>query len=668
MSFDLRRELNPEQYLAASTIDGPLLIIAGAGSGKTRMLTFRVAHMLENGISPHSILALTFTNKAAAEMAERIHDLTGVSRKELMATTFHAFGMKLLKKYIHLLGYKDNFTIFDASDVQTLLSDVIHNLGYEEADYNFFELASLFSDVKTGRASFRSDGKSELSHVYTEYQKSLKAYNALDFDDLIMLPLRLFAEHPETLAEIRKTYSHILVDEFQDTSLTQYSIVKELAWEHRNLCVVGDDDQSIYSWRGANYRNIIMFESDFPERLEIKLERNYRSTGTILEAANNVIVHNTERKSKKLWTQESVGSMIHRLEPKDEDDEAAMIIGKIRELRFAHDYPWKNFGVLVRTNHMLPVLENRFLLTNTPCKISGGASFFDRKEVKDIISYLRLLVNTKDDVSFLRVINVPRRGIGRKTIEKIRATAESNQCSLHEACSLVSIATDSGMKGNQKKTLADFFALIEDYREKLFHAGKNKSKVLMALVENISYKDYVIDQYPTNEKAVNFKMGSIRTFNAMFGRWERDPDNNGSSVFDYLNRLALSGKENTDDDDKVHLMTMHASKGLEFAVVFLAGIEDHIIPHARTLEENQDSLAEERRLFYVALTRARKHLYISTCMARHRGKELTASVPSRFLLEIPAHLVTTEDEEAKPASKEDLSRILDKFKAKLDAK
>ncbi len=310
MRFNLSQELNPEQCRAASTIKGPVLIIAGAGSGKTRMLTYRIAHMLESGIAPQSILALTFTNKAASEMAERIHDLTGVGRQQLVATTFHSFGLKVLKKYITLLDYKENFTIYDSSDTQSLLSEVLQNLGYEESDYNLFELLTLFSDVKTQRAAFKSDGTSELAAIYTEYQKSLKAYNAVDFDDLIMLPLRLFAEHKHVLQELRKTYTYILVDEFQDTSLAQYRMVRELAEEHRNLCVVGDDDQSIYSWRGANYHNIILFEQEFPERQEIKLERNYRSTGTILEAANNVIIHNTERKEKKLWTQEKGGSVL----------------------------------------------------------------------------------------------------------------------------------------------------------------------------------------------------------------------------------------------------------------------------------------------------------------------------------------------------------------------
>lgn len=667
MRFDLHRELNPEQCLAASTIQGPVLIIAGAGSGKTRMLTFRIAHMLENGIEPSQILALTFTNKAAKEMAERIRSLTGQPLKDLLATTFHSFGMRVLKQYIQYLGYKNNFTIYDSADKQDLLKQVILSLDLDVQDYDLFELANLISDIKTKRSVWNSGASDRLKNIYAEYHKHLKAYNAVDFDDLIMMPLQLFTEKPEVLAKLRKQYRYVMVDEFQDTSLAQYRMVQLLAEESRNLCVVGDDDQSIYSWRGANYQNIVMFEQDFPERKEIKLERNYRSTGNILEAANKLIVHNTQRKEKNLWTNSGKGSFIYMLHPQDEENEAVQIARKIREIHLKNNRKLGDFGVLVRTNHLIPTLENQFMVESLPCQISGGQSFFERKEVKDMVCYLKVLANPDDDISFLRIVNTPRRGIGRMTLEKMRQVADAQRCSLFSAMSLLAVATDSNLKDAQAKTLQSLVELINRYRDRIFHAGNRKHQVLKTLAGEIDYKGHLIDQHPDNEKAVQWKMKSIEMLCDMFGRWENDPDNYGLSLYDYLNRITIAGRETEDSaDDKVHLMTMHASKGLEFPFVFLAGIEDHIIPHARTIEENPDALDEERRLFYVAITRAREELYISSCENRKRGRETGPSVPSRFLQEIPSELFA-EEEPAREATTEDMAEMFKMMKARFAA-
>ncbi|MDD2396317.1 MAG: UvrD-helicase domain-containing protein, partial [Sphaerochaeta sp.] len=430
MYFDLAKELNTQQCTAAATLHGPLLVIAGAGSGKTRMLTYRIANMLQNGIAEESILALTFTNKAAKEMGERIRSLTNLPLKKLTTTTFHSFGMGVLKQYIQHLGFKNNFTIYDTNDRMALIKEVIQNLDYVVETFDLYELSTLFSDIKTKRKVFGANASDKIRNLYNEYEKHLKAYNAVDFDDLIMKPLDLFEKKPEVLQALRKRYTHILVDEFQDTSLSQYRMVELLAQESRNLCVVGDDDQSIYSWRGANYENLVMFERDFPERLEVKLERNYRSTGTILEAANSLIVNNQMRKEKKLWTDSGKGSSIRLIHPANDDDEAAVIADEILMTHKKEDRPFSDFGVLVRTNSLIDTLETKFTERGIPSQVTGGQSFFDRKEIRDIVSYLKVIANQDDDINLLRVINTPRRGIGRTTLEKMRKVADEHKCSL----------------------------------------------------------------------------------------------------------------------------------------------------------------------------------------------------------------------------------------------
>ncbi len=671
MKFDLSRELNPEQCRAASTINGPVLIIAGAGSGKTRMLTFRIAHMLQSGIKPQNILALTFTNKAAREMSQRICELTGVAQQDILATTFHSFGMRVLKQHINLLGYKNNFTIYDGSDRQDLIKQVIENLDLDIQDYDVMELGNLFSDIKTKRAVWNSGASDRLKNIYSEYLKHMAAYNAVDFDDLIMMPLQLFEQFPQVLDQLRSQYTHVMVDEFQDTSLSQYRMVQSLAEASRNLCVVGDDDQSIYSWRGANYQNIVMFEQDFPERVEIKLERNYRSTGNILEAANNLITHNKERKEKNLWTESGPGSAIIQIHPLDEANEAVVIARKIREIHLQKDCPLGDFGVLVRTNALIPTLENQFMVENLPVQVSGGQSFFERKEVKDMVSYLKVLANPDDDISFLRIVNTPRRGIGRMTLEKARKVADGHHCSLFSAMSIMAYEPQEKARESLTKSLQSLVELINTYRDRIFKAGNRKHQVLKALSGAIDYKGHLIDAHPDNEKAVAWKMRSIDMLCDMFGRWENDSDNYGLSLYDYLNRITVAGRDSDDDSqEKVHLMTMHASKGLEFPYVFLAGVEDHIVPHARALEENPAAIDEERRLFYVAITRARKELYISSCESRKRGRENAPSVPSRFLQEIPVDLFAPEEPD-RDANVDDMAAIMAKMQAqfaKIDAK
>ena len=655
MHFNLEKELNPEQCRAASLLHGPLLVIAGAGSGKTRMLTYRIAHMLECGIKEESILALTFTNKAAAEMGERIRSLTGLKLKKLTTTTFHSFGMGVLKQYIQYLGFKNNFTIYDTNDRTALIKEVIQNLDYVVESFDLYELSTLFSDIKTKRKVFGPNASDKIRGLYLEYEKHLKAYNAVDFDDLIMKPLDLFEKKPEVLEALRSRFTHILVDEFQDTSLSQYRMVELLASKSRNLCVVGDDDQSIYSWRGANYENLVMFERDFPERLEIKLERNYRSSGTILEAANSLIVNNQMRKEKKLWTDSGKGSSIRLIHPAHDEEEASVIADEILLKHKKNDLPFSDFGVLVRTNSLLATLETKFVERGIPTQVTGGQSFFDRKEIRDILSYLKVMANQDDDVNLLRVINTPRRGIGRTTLEKMRKVADDHKCSLYSALALMAVATDGQIKEGMQKALKRFYDMIESYHHDLFQAGSKRSFVLRNLVQEIGYKAYLEGEHPEHEAIVAFKMKGIDFLCDRLSKWERNPENARASIFDFLNRISLAGKEDPDEENagKIALMTIHASKGLEFDTVYLAGVEDQYIPHARAIEENPASIDEERRLFYVAITRARRELVISSCEKRRD----VASLPSRFLEEIPKSLFDEEDPTKQLSSDEVVDKL-----------
>lgn len=626
--MDLKKLLNREQAAAAETLDGPLLIIAGAGSGKTRMITYRIANMLENGIKDENILALTFTNKAAKEMSDRIKSLTGKKLKGLTATTFHSFGLILLKKYIHHLGYHNNFSLYDANDNQALIKNCIISLGYQIPDYNIYTIASLFSDVKTGRKTFNEEGTA-VREIYNEWLLCQKAYNVVDFDDLILLPIRIFEKKPYILEEVQERYRYILVDEFQDTSLLQYKFVSMIAKKYRNIAVVGDDDQSIYSWRGANYENIRMFEKDFPERKEFKLEQNYRSSGTILKAANAVIQHNTERKEKSLWTDSNEGTEISIRDHETGEEEASFIAEDIKR-RVRNGEKLSSFGILVRTNSLITQIENNLMEHSIPHKISGGQSFYDRREIRDILCYLKVLVNAHDDVSLLRIINTPRRGIGRTTIEKLREYADKNYKSLYD--SINDLILSDALQERTKKSLMSFIGLIKKWRD-----TNNLGSLIENIIKDISYRNMLLEEYPDSPKTVEYKMTGIRILSERINRYlERNPD---ATLSDYINVTALVNEDDEDDENKVSLMTMHASKGLEFDIVYIAGMEDDIIPSKRSLEEDLDNIYEERRLFYVAITRARRELIINYALKRVNSMgEVKTALPSRFLEEIPQDL------------------------------
>lgn len=660
----LKNELNPEQYRAVTTVNGAILIIAGAGSGKTRVITFRIAHMLDMGIPQSQILALTFTNKAAKEMADRVKELTQRKLQNLTVSTFHAFGVKVLRAEIDKLGYRENFSIYDETDRTALIKECGRELKFSPDALDIYKISQLFSNIKTGRKNWQTENDM-YRQLYDCYQEGLKLYNAVDFDDLIVLPIKLFRENPDVLERYRDRFKYIMVDEFQDTSHQQYELMHLLADE--NVAVVGDDDQSIYSWRGADYQNIINFEKDF-KVTEIRLEQNYRSTGTILDAANGVISHNTNRKDKKLWSGKGEGKPIEIYMPENETEEANFIAESIQGIAIEEKKTYDDFGVLIRANTQSRYIEEAFLQANIPYTMSGGTSFFERKEIKDIISYLRVIANHDDDINLLRIINVPRRGIGRAAIQVINEEAEKLGSTLWTAIQSLVQTEDSAASENLKEDLQDFVNLIESNRQKLL-SGRGLSKKVREMVEEINYKDYLITEYSKSEKAVRFKLKNIELLLEMMERWEIDPDNTNPSLFNYLNRITLMSRDNGDDENdkgKVNLMTIHASKGLEFPVVFIAGAEEGLIPHQRSVDENSGNVEEERRLFYVAITRAREKLIISSCQKRRKMQAIIECEPSRFLDEIPQNLVEYHEpqkEVPQEMAKDIFENMLKKFTA-----
>ncbi len=646
MSINYLKELNDRQIEAVNTINGPILIIAGAGSGKTRTITFRIAHMLETGIPQNSILSLTFTNKAASEMAIRVTSLTRKKCTHLTISTFHSFGAKLLRSSIHHIGYKANFSIYDQSDKMALIKEVARELKFPREAVDAYALAHLFSDIKTGMRSWNSEND-QYRELYAEYLDHLKTYNAVDFDDLIVLPIRLLRDTPEILQSYQDRFHYFMVDEFQDTSKLQYELIRLLAEKSKNLCVVGDDDQSIYSWRGADYGNILQFEHDFPGVIEIKLEQNYRSTETILSAANGLISHNRNRKHKNLWTGEKGGNALEVIFPENEEDEAHFIAEQIRSVKQTDGTPFHEVGVLVRTNSLTKTIETAFLKDNIPYKVSGGTSFFQRKEVKDIISYLRIMANPDDDVSFLRICNTPRRGIGKKTIRTLRSIAEEKGYSIYSALSAALHLEVSPFPTKVKTDLWDFVSVVEVYREKML-SGKPMAPSLKAMVEELGYWAYLVQETHGNERTAKFKYGNILAFTDILETYEGNPDTIDPNLFDFLNRITLITRDDnqeSDENGRVNLMTIHSAKGLEFDIVFLPGVEENIIPHARAIEEDPKNIEEERRLFYVALTRARKKLYLSSCRTRKLLRNTIDCIPSPFLDELPQDLIKPYTEE-----------------------
>jgi len=673
----LQTRLNPQQLDAVRTIEGPLLILAGAGSGKTRVITYRVAHLLDQGIPQSSILAVTFTNKAAREMSNRVRALCGRKLPNLTICTFHAFGVKVLRQFGSRVGCRGNFTIYDESDRQHLLRETARELGLlpasrgpETAGKEGLDLVRLSSQVSRIKGRMDPPGSLNglapgLETLYEEYQHALRLHNAVDFDDLILLPVELMEGHPEVLSALQERYRYFMVDEFQDTSQLQYHLMRLLAGASQNLCVVGDDDQSIYSWRGAHFENLMRFEEDFPAVREIKLEQNYRSTGKILAVANGLIRNNRNRKLKKLWTGLPQGEAIEVCFPESEDLEGALIAQRIRTLALQQRTPLGRFGVLVRTNGLTRAIEEAFVRENLLYQVSGGMSFFQRREVKDILAYLKLLANPDDDVDFLRIVNTPRRGLGKKSLEVIVHEARNRGCSLYSALSALAAGGADGLPDKLHEVMQELVELLEELRER-FHRPRGMAAALRELIARIDYWGHLVQENPRTA-AARWKYGNVEGLIDSVAAYEQDPDVVDPTLFGYLSRISLITQDDNqelDGQEKVNLLTIHAAKGLEFDTVFLAGLEEGILPHARSIEESGGELEEERRLFYVAITRAQRRLVLSACRTRRRRGQVYEAHPSPFLDELPKELLDVQQHEQEVAP-EDAGRYFGELKRRL---
>ncbi len=633
--------LNREQRLAAETLSGPVLILAGAGSGKTRALTYRVANLIEHGVPASAILALTFTNKAAKEMKSRISQLVGEARaEEAWISTFHSTCARILRRDIEKLGYSRSFVIYDDDDQVSVLKEIMKRLDIDDKYLPLREIKSKIGDMKNRLMtpdewfyhSEQDHRARQMREVMTEYEKRLKVLNALDFDDLLIRTLELLADHPPVLDYYRQRFSHVMVDEYQDTNKAQYEMIRLLTQESRNLCVVGDDDQSIYGWRGADIRNILDFEKDYPDATVIRLEQNYRSTANILDAANQVIVHNTDRKDKKLWTEAGSGEKIKTFCAGDERDEGAWIADCIHSLNRQEGEKLGDIAVLYRTNAQSRVLEDMLRRAGIAYRIYGGLRFYDRKEIKDIVAYLRVLVNPTDDISLRRIINIPKRSIGDSTVQELMEHARINDMPLYSALSDL----PEGLGSRPRKCVTEFFMLMT-----LLSALKD-TLPLPEFIETMIEKTGLEKQYESeNTDEARSRIENIEEFKGSVAEYIAQEPEGGLEGF--LEQVALVTDLDQQDNASgaVTLMTLHSAKGLEFRNVFIAGLEENIFPSFRSLNDEK-RMEEERRLMYVGITRARNRLYL--CRARERTlyNQTNYNEPSRFLREIPTRLLEDE--------------------------
>ena len=632
--------LNPEQRKAAETLEGPVLILAGAGSGKTRALTYRVANLIDHGIPAWSILALTFTNKAAREMKTRVQSLIGEEQAEAAwISTFHSTCARILRRDIEKIGYTRSFTIYDDDDQQRVLKDILKQQNIDDKFLPPREIRSKISDAKNRllspdewfMKSARDRRCSMIHDVMTGYEQRMKAMNALDFDDLLMKTLELLADHPPVLAVYRRRFRYVMVDEYQDTNRTQYELLKLLTAESRNLCVVGDDDQSIYGWRGADIRNILEFEKDYPDAAVIKLEQNYRSTGNILDAANQVIAHNEGRKDKTLWTEHGAGDRILCYCAQDERDEAAWIIQQIQEMN-KHGAHYGEMAILYRTNAQSRIPEEVLMQAGITYKVFGGQKFYERKEIKDILAYLRVVANPADDISLTRIINVPKRSIGDTTVQVMTDYAVRKGIPLFAA--MADLPEELGSRA--RNSVTDFFRLMT-----MLCAMKETMK-LEAFVDTLIQMTGLEEQYrkEDTDESLN-RIENIQEFRGSvheFATLGEQP-----TLEAYLENVALVTDLDREEERNgyVTLMTLHSAKGLEFDNVFIPGMEEGIFPSGRSMEED-NRLEEERRLMYVGITRARKRLCLSRASERMMFNQYSHNPPSRFLEEIPAMLIREE--------------------------
>lgn len=635
-------ELNPMQQKAVKQKDGAVLILAGAGSGKTGALTVRIADMLEHGISPYNILAITFTNKAAKEMRERVDKLAGPSAEHVWISTFHSTCVQILRREIEKLDYSRDFSIYDSDDQEKVMKEVFKelNLSITDKTYTVRGAVSAISHLKEEMISWEDYAKEvdkadmrayKTSRVYELYQKRLRRNNALDFDDLIYKTVLLFRTNPDVLNVYQERFKYIMVDEYQDTNTSQYELVRLLAGKYGNLCVVGDDDQSIYGWRGANIRNILDFEKDFPNAVVIKLEQNYRSTKNILTAANEVIKHNSARKDKTLWTENDTGSIIHVFRA-DNDIEEAVFVTEIINKNALKGKKYKDFAVLYRTNAQSRAIEDRFVRKGIPYRLFGGVRFYERKEIKDILAYLKLIDNSADAVAIKRIINVPKRGIGDKTVETAENAASKNGTTLFEALGCAAEYPELKSRG---KKLGEFYELICSFKQKAEELSVHE--LIEYVVNATGYRDE-LEQDGSDDAMMRIE--NIEEFASKAAEFEKENENATLSAFLEDVALVADIDSYSEDDDAVVLMTLHSAKGLEFPYVFMIGMEEGLFPSGRaTNTGDPKELEEERRLCYVGITRAKKELFLTYARQRMQHGQFVYNAPSRFLGELPPELL-----------------------------
>ena len=643
--MDIFSGLNPAQQEAVACLEGPLLIMAGAGSGKTRVLTHRIANLLEHGAAPYSILAITFTNKAAAEMRERVENMIGPMAKDIWLSTFHSFCARFLRREIESTGmYKSNFVIYDSGDSQTVVKKVIRELNLDEKQYNPGGIRNAISNAKNqmlGPMAFEAQAsdfyQKKVAEVYKGYQKLLRENNALDFDDLLLVTVSLLSENEEIRSRYQRRFRYILVDEYQDTNGAQYQLTTLLAGGYRNLCVVGDADQSIYGWRGADISNIMDFEKDYPDAKTIMLEQNYRSTKTILAAANAVIENNSHRKKKNLWTDNVQGDKITTYMASDERDEARFITESISKQHDIYKTSYGDIAILYRTNAQSRVLEDAFMRVGLPYTMVGGLKFYDRLEIKDITAYLRVLYNPMDSVSLMRIINVPKRGLGQSTIEKLMVYGVENNLSLFEVIANEELLEQvPGLTARSKNPLKKFAELLFTLMERMDKLAV--SDLIQEVMDATGYLEALKNDKAEKKLENESRIENLQEFVGVAKDFEKEEEEE-PNLENFLSKMALlSDIDNSDlEEERVTLMTLHSAKGLEFPVVFMTGMEEGMFPHSRTLMEPEE-LEEERRTCYVGITRAQRKLYMTYASIRTIFGRTEAHEPSRFLYEFPEEL------------------------------
>lgn len=637
-------QLNPRQKEAVMHTDGPLLILAGAGSGKTRVITLRTAYLISTGVAARSILAVTFTNKAAKEMKERVKSMVQGTGSAPVISTFHSLCLKILRREIEHLGYRKDFTIYDTSEQVSLLRNILSDIKFYDKSFKAESILERISRTKndfTAAEAAPSEVPLEEASalVYPKYLEALKSLNALDFDDLLLLTLKLFREHPDVLGKYRERFRYLMVDEYQDTNRVQYDFIRLLAGERQNLCVVGDDDQSIYGWRGANLGNILDFEKDFPGTVIVRLEQNYRSFGHILKAANGVITNNTKRMEKALWTERGDGRRVRVLKARDTEDEAEWLAKRIASVRFERNNPYEDFAVIYRANIFSKPFEEALRRQRIPYSVVGGTSYFENKEIKDLAAYLKIIANPSDDLSLLRAANAPKRGLGTSTLGTLSEFSRANSLSLLDTFSRA--LEVPGVSPKAASAAAGLFDLISRYRL-LFAKNREMGGLLKALIEEISYHNYISELYKTPETAFR-KIENLEGFVESLNRYEEAEY--PPTLHGFLEAMALTDLLEAKEEKGgrgVTLISFHSSKGLEFPVVFIVGAEEDILPHRKSAD-SEEGLEEERRLFYVGITRAKHELYITYTDHRTKYGKEAAAVPSRFLDEIPAEVIKKLD-------------------------